>query len=95
MNRPSDTTEIPMSDTRPARDASPPSSRNAHGWTTKTVTDARSIIRRMLEDWPYQPPEVIEPELEAVRRWLEETKPEAGPIHDAVLPDTERAESGA
>jgi hypothetical protein len=44
----------------------------------------------MLEDWPYQPPEVIEPELEAVRRWLEETKPGAGPIQDAPLPDTER-----
>lgn len=32
--------------------------------------EARSIIRRMLEDWPYQPPEVVEPERKAIAAWL-------------------------
>lgn len=33
--------------------------------------EARAIISRVVNDWPYQPPEVIGPEREAFARWLE------------------------
>lgn len=32
--------------------------------------EARSMIRRVVEDWPYQPPEVIYPEQQAFAAWL-------------------------
>jgi hypothetical protein len=35
--------------------------------------EGRSMVRRMLDDWPYQPPEVVGPEREAFKRWVEES----------------------
>lgn len=36
--------------------------------------EARTIIWRMLNDWPYQPPEVIEPEQHRIKAWLDKTE---------------------
>jgi hypothetical protein len=38
----------------------------------RLALEGRAMVRRMVEDWPYQPPEVIGPEREAFRRWVAE-----------------------
>lgn len=49
----------------------------------RLALEGRSMVRRMIEDWPYQPPEVVELERAAFKRWLEEEN--FGVAHLAVL----------
>lgn len=44
--------------------------------------DGRQIVRRILEDWPYQPPEVIDPERQMFAEWLEH--PSWEQVNDAL-----------
>lgn len=54
-----------MSDSRPPEVGE---KREPEEW----LAEARSIVRRVVEDWPYQPPEVIGPERAAFREWLDD-----------------------
>lgn len=38
----------------------------------RLALEGRAIVQRILNDWPYQPPEVIDPEREAFKRWTAE-----------------------
>lgn len=75
VDHPANVAPVPTSITLPT--APPPLDRphSEFEWTPQTVIQARSIVRRMLEDWPYQPPAVIASEQAAFRRWLTDTNP--------------------
>ena len=40
----------------------------------QVAREGHEFVRRMLEDWPYQPPEVIGPERTVIREWLERSR---------------------
>lgn len=44
-------------------------------WTPQTRVEAFAMLKRAVEDWPYQPPEVVGPEQEAFAAWLVENQP--------------------